>query len=208
MKLALDLDGTLITCEPRQSAALRIALNMCGAYADCDAVWNLKRSGLSTESALRNVGLEGQLSKEISDNWKRIVEDPLLLSLDSVLPQVENVITEMSDSGYSLCLITARSRPEWVKHQLRRLGLLSWFSTVKVISHSNSVTEKSDALLMGAPLAYFGDTEFDCFSAKKAGIPFYAVVTGQRSDKFWSQTEHRTYYPSLLEAWRSFVTSC
>jgi len=53
-KIALDLDGTLVTCRQRQMSCLFYLLNRfyLAQGVDLDLVWQLKSAGRSTKQAL------------------------------------------------------------------------------------------------------------------------------------------------------------
>jgi phosphoglycolate phosphatase-like HAD superfamily hydrolase len=184
MTLALDLDGTLISCKPRQSAVLRAALVAGRQTADVDAVWELKRAGASTTLALQACGLPLLAATSVSDYWQTWVEEPCWLSLDVVLDGVDATLASWCDSGLDLMLLTARSRPEWVAMQLRHLDLSGFFSRVESVPPTSAVESKARILRNSGAHAFVGDTESDARAAQAAGVRFIGVATGQRSAEF------------------------
>src|ERR1700677_3718654 len=110
IRLALDLDGTLISCEPRQSPVLSAALIRRKANADLKKIWERKREGDSTREALKKSGMGATLAQSIAEDWRRMIEEPVWLALDSVLPGVRETLNAMRKAGTQLWLITARSR--------------------------------------------------------------------------------------------------
>lgn len=205
MNLALDLDGTLITCEPRQSAVLQAALVHCGARTDLNRVWELKRDGASTEEALARLGLEPELARHAAAGWRCMVEDPIWLGLDSVLPGILDALHAMREAGASLWLLTARSRPEWVRLQLAQLGLANSLDRVTVVPPHDATIAKSTVLREMAAVAFFGDTESDWRASLKAEVPFYAVSSGQRSPAFLARAGVQTVHGNLAAASKSFL---
>lgn len=204
MNLALDLDGTLISCEPRQSAVLRAALAQYGARADLNRVWELKREGASTREALAQLGLDQGLVRRVAVAWQLMIEDPVWLGMDSVLPGVLEALRAMRDVGASLWLLTARSRREWAKLQLTQLGLISSLDRIIVApTHDAAVTKTSVLREMGA-VAFFGDTESDWRASLEAVVPFYAVSTGQRSSKFLARVGVQPVHSDLTAAFKAF----
>lgn len=205
MNLALDLDGTLVSCEPRQSAVLQAALVSCGARADLNKVWELKRDGASTEQALVQQGLCPELSRRIAESWRRMIEDPLWLALDSVLPGVMETLQEMRGVGARIWLLTARSRCEWVPQQLARLGLKPLFDQVVVVPAYQVAQAKAAVLREVLPVAFWGDTEADWRASTAAGVPFFSVGWGQRSAAFLIESGAEQVHCDLPGAWEAFL---
>jgi phosphoglycolate phosphatase-like HAD superfamily hydrolase len=202
MNVALDLDGTLISCEPRQSAVLRAALLRSGELVDLKRVWELKREGESTENALIKLGLKLESARKIACDWQRMIEDPFWLGLDTVLPGVKKVLQAMRKTGIQICLLTARSRAEWVPQQLSRLGLLSLLDNVIVVPAKESSKAKATVLTKASPAAFFGDTESDWQASLVAGVSFYGIATGQRSATFLKSNTANVYC-DMEAAWNA-----
>jgi phosphoglycolate phosphatase-like HAD superfamily hydrolase len=205
MNLALDLDGTLTSCEPRQSAVLQAALVRCGARVDLHRVWELKRDGASTEDALAQIGLEPEVARRAAVDWRRMIEEPFWLGMDLVLPGALDVLCLMREAGADLWLITARSRPEWVKLQLVQLGLSSRLDHITVVPTHDVANAKSTALRKMAAVAFFGDTESDWRASLEAEVPFYALASGQRSATFLRRSGIKHAFSDLTEAWFAFT---
>lgn len=207
MNLALDLDGTLISCEPRQSAVLQAALVPCEAQVDVCAVWGLKRNGASTEGALRHLGLEPSLARGVAEQWQRMIEEPLWLQIDSVLRGVSETLCQMRSAAGTLWLLTARNRAEWVPQQLARLGLAPLLDEVAVVSAQDASCAKAAVLRDASAVAFFGDTESDWHASSAASVPFYAVASGQRSLDCLAAAGVGPVHADLAAAWRSFVSA-
>jgi phosphoglycolate phosphatase-like HAD superfamily hydrolase len=205
MNLALDLDGTLITCEPRQSAVLQAVLACRGAQADLTQIWELKSNGASTEQALVELGMESTLARGIAEDWRRFVEDPLWLGMDTVHGGVIAVLSEMREAGARLWLITARSRSEWVPQQLARLGISQWLDQVTVVPTHEAVSAKSEVLRKISAAGFFGDTESDWRASMAVETPFFAVATGQRNAAFLTRMGVELVHHDLRAAWDVFL---
>lgn len=206
MNLALDLDGTLITCEPRQSAVLQAALASLGLRADLSQAWELKRNGASTAQALVQLGFDTALAGRVSEVWQRAIEEPVWLGLDSAPGYVSEVLHNMRAAGARLWLITARSRREWVPQQLARLGLSESLQHVTVVQAQGAATSKSAVLHKISPVAFFGDTESDWHASMAANVPFFAVATGQRSSTFLEGIGIGVVHRDLAAAWEAFIS--
>ena len=63
MTVVLDFDGTLITCEPRQSAVLHSILIRYGVELDLKHLWEQKREGVSTLRALEALGIKSDSAR-------------------------------------------------------------------------------------------------------------------------------------------------
>jgi len=180
-RLALDLDGTLISCEPRQSAVLRAVSAPHPVNVPPDTVWSLKRDGLNTRDALIQTGIDPTLATCIAHDWQRQIEDPVWLGLDTVLPGVESTLARWKQLGWQLVVLTARSRREWVRPQTTRLGLDRWIDAVEVVPPGDAAAHKAAFLRQHEFIGFIGDTESDHAAAATAGIPFIGVASGQRS---------------------------
>jgi phosphoglycolate phosphatase-like HAD superfamily hydrolase len=201
VKIALDLDGTLITCEPRQSAVLEAALKPRRLSVDTRRVWGLKRKGASTEDALVTVGLSRADAREVARDWRRMIEAPAWLALDQVIDGVYETLDEMCCMSAHLMLLTARSRREWLEQQLRHLRLSRFFRSVIVVSPERATQEKAQCLSEESVAAFIGDTESDMRAASSARVAFYAVETGQRDAAFLARASESAVYSDLASVW-------
>jgi len=184
VNLAVDLDGTLLTCEPRQMACLRAALNRYGQKADLSGVWRSKRDGATTQQALLSQGIPAGVAGMVSDFWAARVEDPFWLSFDRVLPSVADSLGDVVDAGAKIFVLTARRCPHWVRPQLSALKLDHCLERLHIVSPERAAPQKA-AILTGRKIDHFiGDTESDWRAAQGALVPFTAVCSGQRSPEF------------------------
>ncbi len=206
-RLALDLDGTLISCEPRQSTVLRAVAALHPVTVDPIAVWSLKRDGLNTRNALARSGIEPTLAARIAHDWQRQIEDPVWLGLDTLLPGVESTLTRWKQLGWQLVVVTARARPEWVQPQITRLGLDRWIHAVEVVPPGDAATHKATFLHTRGFLGFIGDTESDHAAASTAGIPFIGVASGQRSPQHLLRCGVRDIVPDLASAAERWPTT-
>lgn len=202
MRVAVDLDGTLITCEPRHSAVLQAALEARCLRADLTRVWEIKRAGSSTEAALFAAGLSHVDARVVAGEWKRMIEEPVWLALDRVLPGVPETLEEMRRTS-RLMLLTARGRREWLPQQLCRLNLGRFFDSISVVSPKHPVEEKARVLKEESVDAFFGDTESDLRAAALAGVTFCPVSSGQRDRNFLGQLAGGVVFEQLPDAWNN-----
>jgi phosphoglycolate phosphatase-like HAD superfamily hydrolase len=134
-----------------------------------------------------------------------MIEEPVWLGLDTVLQGVADTLQEMRARRLKLSLLTARTRSEWVPQQLDRLGLSKLFDDVTVVSADGSALAKASRLRLLCISSFFGDTESDMRAAAIAGVPYFAVATGQRDKLFLARAGAKRVYDNLSEAWRSFL---
>lgn len=198
--IALDFDGTLVTCMNRQMLLLRSLF--CHQFSDLDmrVVWDLKREGYSTQSALIQLGMAAQSARQVSEKWKVRIEEPFWLSLDRCFDDVSVVLSALNMSGYRLSLLTARKHPHWLRIQLRNLGLLKWLENVAVVDPGQATKEKETWLRAIKPALFIGDTESDADAAAGSKTAFVALDRGQRSRRFLAEQGISLCVGSLSEA--------
>ena len=184
--LALDLDGTLLDAERRQCELAAAALRETGHAAAFDPTrfWALKREGATTREAFVSLGVEEWVGKRAAAYWALHVEAPGWLALDRPLPGAREALAWLRGHSVLVVVLTARQHPDRVRGEVERLGLRELVDDLLVVAPSAAVREKGAALARLAPRGYVGDSETDGAAARKAGVPFVAVTTGQRSPAF------------------------
>ena len=201
MIIALDLDGTLLTCEPRHCAAARYALASSpgGSQISFDAVnfWSLKRRGQSTLSALSQLGHDS--AKFAADVWRDEIENPFWLSFDSVLPGVEQTLYAIKCTGATLALVSSRNDACSARNQIQNLGLMDSFDYVVFVPSVRASEEKAHVLREIGADVYVGDTEADHAASNLAGVACRLVDTGMRSRGFLESRTSASVYSSLAE---------
>lgn len=185
--IALDLDGTLIDCRPRQILLLEKLLQRLPSNTiDLGAIWNSKRSGLTTAAALHHQGMSISSTEEIVRQWRDQIEEDEWLALDMPFSGVPEILAELR-SIHPIFLLTARRRADAVGKLLRDFGLQDFFSDVCVVDPANAVAQKAAVLAARQPLLYCGDSEIDARAAELAVAPFVGVTWGQRSREILSR---------------------
>jgi phosphoglycolate phosphatase-like HAD superfamily hydrolase len=178
---ALDVDGTLLDCRARQVA---VARRVAGAAFDDDLFWTAKRNGAATAPALMAAGLSEHAAREAAAAWRAAIEDDEWLALDGLLPGALRALDALGAERMPVVLLTARRRPEAVRLQLERLGLLERVDALLVVDPARPVPAKAAHLRRMRARGFVGDTESDAAAAARAGVPFVAVGSGQRSTAF------------------------
>jgi phosphoglycolate phosphatase-like HAD superfamily hydrolase len=206
--VAFDLDGTLLTCEPRQSAVLRAALRRAREFSiDPSAVWRRKREGASTQAALVAEGLLHSMAENICGSWLEMIEGSVWLSLDQPFPGVRDALANIKSLGCRLVLLSGRRQPHLAAVELQALRLRSFFDEFLAVHPANASAAKAEHLRRLRPLVFFGDTESDARAAASAGTPMLAVASGQRSEDFLRRSGVGAIYPGVPEAVRAWEAS-
>lgn len=205
MRIAFDLDGTIITCEPRQSAALLAVTRSIPCDVDAAMVWELKRNGATTLGALVACGISESIARYVARRWRDIIEDWCWLQIDRPYVDAYECLDRLRSAGMAVACITARSRPEFVPLQLQSLRLLKCFDDIYVVSPSQRVDGKAAILSEGGFACFVGDTESDQNAAKLAGVAPLLVNTGQRSGAFLSNRCQSPVHGSLAEVLDAFL---
>jgi phosphoglycolate phosphatase-like HAD superfamily hydrolase len=200
-RLALDLDGTLISCEPRHCALMRQLCRSDAMPADfIPRYWAAKREGASNLRALRTLGHQSPQAR--ADAWAREIEHWPWLGFDRLLPGVG---AALAASRHRIFVLTARRERFFLRQQLDRLGLTPLIDDLITVPPAEAATAKASQLKVLRPLAFIGDTESDADAARAAGTPFLAVSCGMRSASFW-QLHGQPSHPDLSAALAALPT--
>lgn len=205
MNLAVDLDGTLLVCETRQSACLHAIARSYALDLNVEKVWTLKRQGRSTRAALLTLGCSEDLSNVLTERWRREIEEPYWLSLDRPFADTHATLSRLVASGSEISLLTARRRADLLAIQLRNLGLPGFFRDIHVVDVAAPRAGKANILARGGFEAFVGDTESDLEAARDAGVPFHAVACGQRDEARLKQAGASEVHACFAEAVDSIV---
>jgi phosphoglycolate phosphatase-like HAD superfamily hydrolase len=194
--IALDVDGTLLDCRPRQVAVARA---VAGAFDEA-AFWTAKRAGEPTAPALVAAGLREDAARRAASEWAKSIEDDEWLALDALLPGAADALDALAAAGVPTILLTARRRPYAVGEQLARLGVLGRVGGLVVVDPADPAPAKAQELRKARAHAFVGDTESDASAAAVAGVPFHAVGAGQRSPAFLAQHGVGTVHAGVVDA--------
>jgi len=174
--LALDLDGTLLSCEDRQVA---IALDVMDGV-DGARFWADKQAGATTAAAL---SAQGCNDANAAARWVAQIEREDWLALDRPLPGAAEAVSEARRRGLRVVILTARRDPEAVRRQVAEHHLADP-SDVLVVDPADASSQKGRILRELGAIGFVGDTESDARAADLAGVPFACVAGGQRSASF------------------------
>jgi phosphoglycolate phosphatase-like HAD superfamily hydrolase len=199
--LALDLDGTLISCAPRHCALMRQLCRADGLAPDFIArFWAAKREGASNQAALH--ALAHPAAQARAQAWARDIEHWPWLGFDRLLPGVAAVL---SGRRHRVAVLTARRERFFLQQQLDRLGLSALIDELIVVPPTDAARAKARHLQALRPLAFVGDTESDADAALAVGTPFLALSCGMRSAPFW-RLHGQPFFPDLGSALTALPT--
>jgi len=183
--IVFDLDGTLITCENKQTIVLFSIFKSLG-YKNLDFLsdwWKLKRNGYNTEKALYEIGISS--AQIISQEWTRIIEDFPWCSIDKPFDDSLSTLEFLKmNNRFRIIVITARKSKLQPFQVIQRFGFSNFIDDIVVVNPVNATAEKALFLKKYKPLMYIGDTESDYNASVKARTRFIALNRGQRSHAF------------------------
>jgi phosphoglycolate phosphatase-like HAD superfamily hydrolase len=183
--VALDFDGTLVSCRGKQLYALSEAFKSHGIrYKSFDEFWALKRGGGTTVAALLATGVGEAVANQVAKSWIEIVESEKASRHDRLFPNVVEALRALSVSA-NLMLLSARRDAALLQHQLISMDLLRFFQKWETVSPLVRPGEaKALRLIHHGACCYVGDTEGDWRASTTAQVPGFLVSTGQRSRSF------------------------
>jgi HAD superfamily hydrolase (TIGR01509 family) len=202
--LLIDLDGTLVDAvEPCIEAAKEAASKLCLGNIDFNVGLEIAKQlqlGLPSDEALTKFGVDKSIDKEFVkaflNAWYTIVPVKSI-----ALPGVHTTLQKLS-KHFQLALITRRNMPkETVVHELKRLGLASYFRVMMTSQDVRNPKPSPQAFVEAAKhlgvsihdCAIVGDSTVDIQAGKSAGARTIAVLTG-----LFSKEELEVENPDLI----------
>ncbi len=180
--IAFDLDGTLINARPRQVGVASEALAWAtGEALDERRFWRAKRAGATTLAALRRLGFSAATAEPVARRWAERIESDDWLEIDRALPGVRRVLAELRAAGTEITVLTARRRRQGARRSVEVAALAPLVDDLVVVDPRRAAAAKARSLRERGAGAFIGDTDSDGAAARAAGVPFAAVMTGQRS---------------------------
>lgn len=126
------------------------------------------------------------------------------------MPGAIDTLAILREEGAIVSLITARQRSGAVAQQLVDLGLRPFVANIYVVSPFDAPQQKSRVLPTFGARAYVGDTTSDALACHNAGLPFFAVATGQHSPRLlrhWGVANVTAGLTEVLSELRSFFST-
>jgi phosphoglycolate phosphatase len=198
--LVCDLDGTLIDVRRRDYRAYVDALTHIGQEPIAeDAFWTARREGKRIVDFVSEAAPAGDRDL-VLNAFVEAVESDELLGLDPLFGDTLSFLGAARASGWRIVVCTLRRRPEAAERQLDRLGLRAFVGDMCVAAQVEE-SPKAATLMRyaSATTVMVGDTESDIASARRAGVPVYAVTTGVRGRAFLEQHVPDVIADSLTE---------
>lgn len=180
--VVLDVDGTLIDSNYHHTLAWWAAFRDEGQRVPA---WRIHRAigmgGDRLVSAVAGERLEREIGDQVRDRWERHYDD--------VLPQVEafagapELLAALRERGHRLALASS-GIPRHTRHAIALLGAEDHTSTVT--TSQDAEESKPDPELLEVALervdatraVMVGDSVWDVRSAKEAGLPVIALLSG------------------------------
>lgn len=184
MRIGLDLDGTIITCESKHCILMEVVTRAIGLEFCISRYWEDKRSGLNNKQSLLSQGIALGDAEIVDNTWIASIENIEWTFFDTLLTGALDDLVRLRAQGNSLHLISSRNNAANALIQLRTLGIDRFFDTVNFVSLGSGLT-KSDFLNELNIDCYIGDTEADYEASRKSNISFYPVTTGMRDKDFF-----------------------
>jgi phosphoglycolate phosphatase-like HAD superfamily hydrolase len=206
MRIAFDLDGTLITAKERQSLLLKSIAARYGVHISPDEVWAAKREGDSNLLVLGKLGVQGELSEKIDLAWRYEIESPYWLDMDRLFWDARYCLCRLAATPCELYLITARKNEWLLRYQINKLDIAKLFNRVVSVNPFDATNEKAKILKEIKPSCFVGDSETDLKASSAADVKFCGVTTGQRSRRFLISLGALNISESLTEVLAKIVT--
>ena len=185
--IVLDLDGPLLDGRLRHYACYRSILEERGyVLVDEETYWRGKRARQNRRELLE-ASSAGEFYEEFLEQWIRRIEQPEMLALDRLQPDVLEILGNWKNQGATLVLATMRNNERNTLGQLESLGLASLLDEILITGSDDGGAGKSGGVarfLSNHPTdhaIWVGDTEVDIQAARALGITAYAVTCGLRN---------------------------
>ncbi|WP_300315514.1 HAD family hydrolase [uncultured Psychrobacter sp.] len=185
MRIGFDLDGTLISCQPKHCVLMTTIAKAFEVDFVATMYWQDKRAGLNNKQALINQGISGATAIAMNSTWISQIETMAWARFDAVFDHARSLLERLKHDGHTLHLVSARNHIPNARVQLNVLGMTHLFDSVDFVS-LQSKKSKAFYFEKRAIHCYFGDTEADFEAAKAVGVEFYPVLTGMRDRAFFS----------------------
>jgi phosphoglycolate phosphatase len=198
--LVCDLDGTLIDIRNRDYRAYVHALAQIGEEPIApDVFWNARRQGRRIVDFVSEAAPAKDREIVLGAFVERVESDELL-ETDPLFDDSLSFLTTARAAGWRIVVCTLRRRPEAAERQVDRLGLRDLSTDMCVLAHGEEGPKAATLMRYApSPTVMVGDTESDIASARRAGVPVYAVTTGVRGRAFLENHEPDVIADSLTE---------
>lgn len=195
--IVFDFDGTLLDSRARHTILLRDVCEEIGlplTTAQYNSYLHYKREGYSTRKYLSQVcQVSTPIAEKCAKLWSERIELWSYLKYDALYSDSFETLKRLFDK-FELYLLSARKNEEFLFQQLQELELLPFFQKICCVSPVDAGERKKEVVEKINDVACFvGDTEADYAAAIHKGCVFYALSRGFRSEKFWGESNVRSY---------------
>jgi len=183
----IDLDDTLINTSERHYTVYKDILESFGVstYLSKEEFWRLKRDGRKTVDLV-----PPSIPRDVfQSEWIEKIEDRCYLNLDKIIDGCHRVLSQLTEQGHKIVLVTLRQRKDNLFWELNKLGLTNYFDEIIVGSTLHLKTKVPlikrylDMSILSSSIIV-GDSEIDILTGKQLGIVTIAVMYGVRSLRF------------------------
>jgi HAD superfamily hydrolase (TIGR01509 family) len=178
----LDVDGTLVDTNFQHAIAWYRAFRQHGVTLP---IWRIHRSiGMGGDQLVGS--LVGEAFDEEHGDDVRTAEKALYMSLINEVAPLEGareLISDLREKGHAVVLASS-AKPDEIDHYLDLLdarNIVEDWTTSADVQHTKPEPDLVQAAVDkagGGPAVMVGDSIWDCESAKRAGVPVVAVLTG------------------------------
>ena len=188
-KIFFDLDGTLIDSKKRLYQLFQDLIPE--SKLSFDEYWKLKSHKVNHQTILSEQFPQYDFDA-FNQKWLSLIETEKYLKLDTVYPNVKEVLTALGREN-ELYVLTARQSKEMLYNQLDWLGLTPYFKEILVTENKQTKTDILKRFSLSFEDVLIGDTGHDIQTGKAAGLKTIAVSYG-----FLAEDVLNTYQPDKI----------
>jgi HAD superfamily hydrolase (TIGR01509 family) len=199
----LDVDGTLVDTNFHHALAWYRAFRQSGVVLP---IWRIHRSiGMGGDQLVAS--LVGEAFDAEHGEDLRAAEKALYMSLIVEVQPLEGareLIADLRESGHAVVLASS-AKPDEIDHYVDLLdarGLVDGWTTSGDVEKTKPEPDLVQAAIEkagGGPAVMVGDSVWDCESAKRAGVPVVAVLTGGFGEQELIDAGAESVFHSLVD---------
>jgi len=91
-------------------------------------------------------GFSPAVAQSCAQQWVQEIETPPYLRMDHIYGDAHGILSELYGKGFTLALISARQREDYLLCQVREMGLSAFFHTISCVTPEAAFEEKLRAL--------------------------------------------------------------
>jgi HAD superfamily hydrolase (TIGR01549 family) len=205
----LDVDGTLVDTNYQHAIAWYRAFRQHGVVLP---IWRIHRhigmGGDQLVASLVSEAFDAEQGDEVRDAEKALYR--ALIDEVEPLEGARELITELRERGHAVVLASS-AKPDEIDHYLDLLdarGLVDGHTTSADVEATKPHPDLVAAAVEragGGDAVMVGDSTWDCESARRAGVPSVAVLTGGFSEQELQDSGATRVYESLTALRRNLA---